>query len=54
MGGWATGFQRLASEGSTPATEAVFAGALRRARPIAWIFWSVSASLAFLGVVKPG
>jgi hypothetical protein len=54
MGGWAMGFQRLAAEGSTPATEAVFAGALRRARPIAWIFWSVSAALAFLGVVKPG
>jgi len=53
MSGWAAGFARLAQEGSNPDTEAVFAGAMRRARPLAYVFWGVSASLAFLGVVKP-
>lgn len=53
MGGWAEGFARLEAEGSNPDTEAVFAVAIRRARPLAWFFWSVSASLAWLGVVKP-
>lgn len=53
MGGWATGFARLEKEGSTPATEAVFAGALRIARPIVYLFWLTSAAMAFLGLVKP-
>jgi len=52
MGGWAEGFRRLELEGSTPATEAVFAEGLRRARPIVYVFWTTSALMAFLGVVK--
>ncbi len=53
MGGWAEGFRRLEREGSNAATEAVFATALRRARPIVYVFWSTSAAMAFLGLVKP-
>ena len=53
MGGWAVGFRRLEQEWSTPATEAVFAEGLRRARPIVYVFWTTSAFIAFLGVVKP-
>lgn len=53
MGGWAAGFARLHSEGSSPATEAVFSTALRRARPVVYLFWTTSAAMAFLGLVKP-
>ncbi len=53
MGGWAEGFHRLEVEGSSPATEAVFATGLRRARPIVFVFWTTSALMAFLGLVKP-
>lgn len=53
MAGWAEGFRRLEAEGSSPATEAVFATALRRARPIVFVFWTTSALMAFLGLVKP-
>lgn len=53
MSGWAAGFARLEREGSNPDTEAVFSGAIRRARPLVYLFWGLSASLAYLGVVKP-
>ena len=53
MGGWAQGFQRLESEGSTPETEAMFSQSLRRARPIVYVFWATSAMMGFMGVVKP-
>ena len=53
MAGWAQGFARLEHEGSSPATEAIFRTGLRRARPIAWVFWLTSAAMAFLGLVKP-
>lgn len=53
MGGWATGFARLEDEGSTPQTEAIFAGALKRAKPIVYLFWMTSAGMAALGFLKP-
>lgn len=53
MGGWAEGFARLQREGSTPATEAVFASSLAKARPIVYVFWGTSALMALLGTAKP-
>ena len=53
MGGWAAGFARLEAEGSSPQTEAIFAGALRRAKPIVYLFWLNSAGMAALGLLKP-
>lgn len=53
MGGWAQGFARLEREGSTPATEELFSGSLRRAKPIVYLFWLTSAGMAALGFLKP-
>lgn len=49
----ATGFQRLASEGSTPEVEAIFTTMLGRSKKVVYLFWGTSLALAFLGLAKP-
>jgi len=50
---WVTGFQKLAVEGPTAEIDGMFASALERSKPVVIVFWSASALMAFLGVVKP-
>lgn len=53
VGDLVLGFQRLGAEGSTPEVEAIFSGMLKRSRPVAYLFWGMSLTLAFLGLAKP-
>lgn len=53
VGLWVLGFQRLAIEGSSAQVEALFTGALAKAKPVVYVFWGASALMAFLGVTKP-
>lgn len=53
VGDLVLGFQRLGAEGSTPEVEAIFTGMLKRSRPVAYLFWGMSLTLAFLGLAKP-
>ena len=49
----ATGFERLAAEGSTPEVEAIFSTMLGRSKKVVYLFWGTSLALAFLGLAKP-
>lgn len=53
VGDLVLGFQRLGAEGSTPEVEAIFSTMLTRSKPVAYLFWGTSLTLAFLGLVKP-
>ena len=49
----ATGFRRLAVDGSTPAVENLFSTTLSRSKKVVYLFWGTSLVLAFLGLAKP-
>ncbi len=49
----ATGFQRLAAEGSSPEVEGIFSTMLSRSKKVVYLFWGTSLVLAFLGLAKP-
>lgn len=53
VGDLVIGFQRLGAEGSTAEVEAIFSNMLARSKPVAYLFWSTSLLLAFLGLAKP-
>lgn len=52
MRGWALGFRLLATEGRSPAADALFATSLRRARIIAPFMWGLSGVMVVLGVAR--
>lgn len=52
MRAWAEGFRRLATEGRSPAVDALFTESLARARWIAFGMWSLSGVMVVLGVAK--
>lgn len=50
---WRDGFQRLAAEGPSDAANALFIRGLARARPAAYLFWTLIATMAWLGIRQP-
>ncbi len=50
---WAVGFRRLASEGPSPAVNALFTQSLGKARYVAFLMWSLSGVMAILGIAQP-
>ena len=53
MKAWVVGFQRLKAEGSNPEVEGIFSGTLARARKMAYVYWTLIATMAFIGIAKP-
>jgi hypothetical protein len=53
IGAWRTGFQRLRAGDDGPATAALFTDSLRRARFVAYLFWTLIVAMAWLGINKP-
>lgn len=52
MRGWALGFRLLATEGRSPAVDALFATSLRKARIVAPFMWGLSGVMVVLGVAR--
>ena len=53
IGAWRTGFQRLRAGDDGPATAALFTDSLRRGRFVAYLFWALIITMAWLGINKP-
>lgn len=53
MRDWVMAFRKMAAEGSTPAVEKSLADKLAAGRAIAYVYWILIATTAFLGATKP-
>ncbi len=53
IGAWREGFQRLRAGDDGPATAALFTDSLRRGRFVAYLFWTLIVTMAWLGINKP-
>jgi ribose/xylose/arabinose/galactoside ABC-type transport system permease subunit len=53
IGAWRAGFQRLRAGDDGQETAALFTDSLRRARPVAYLFWTLIVAMAWLGINKP-
>ena len=53
IAGWRVGFQRLRAGDQGPDIAAIFDSSLRRSRWVAWLFWALIVTMAWLGINQP-